>query len=70
MNKQKQLKLVNPILALLLTVQALSGMMHEILPKNVFEFFHSAGWLLVFLAAYHVFLNWAWVKQNFLKKQG
>ncbi|MBM9612770.1 hypothetical protein JWJ90_00555 [Desulfobulbus rhabdoformis] len=66
MNKQKQLRFVNPALAVLLALQALSGMLHDVLPNGVFEVLHSCGWALVVLAVYHVYLNWPWVQKNIL----
>ena len=67
-NKQKQLKIVNPLLGILLLNQALSGMLHDILPHDLFEVIHSGGWGMVILAFYHVYLNWSWVASNLLSK--
>lgn len=64
MNKQKQLTIVNPLLGIALLIQAVSGALHEILPKVIFELLHTCGWVLVVLAIYHVYLNWTWVKKN------
>jgi len=67
MNKQKMLKIVNPVLGLLLVNQAVTGIMHDSLPHEAFEILHMGGLLLVLLAAVHVWLNWSWVKANFLR---
>ena len=69
MNKQKQLVFVNPILGLLVLIQAMSGLLHDILPKDVFEVLHKAGWALVILVIYHVYLNWSWVKNKLFVKR-
>ncbi len=68
MNKQKQLTIVNPLLGLALVIQAISGALHDVLPKLVFEVLHKSGWALVVLAIYHVYLNWYWVKKNLLQR--
>ncbi|WP_020589990.1 hypothetical protein [Desulfobacter curvatus] len=68
MNKQKQLTIVNPLLGIVLFIQALSGALHDVLPKLIFELLHKCGWALVVLAIYHVYLNWYWVKKNLLQR--
>nr|WP_319491182.1 hypothetical protein [uncultured Desulfobacter sp.] len=68
MNKQKQLTIVNPLLGLALLIQAISGTLHDILPKFLFELLHKCGWVLVVLAIYHLYLNWYWVKKNLLQR--
>jgi|WetSurMetagenome_2_1015567.scaffolds.fasta_scaffold678835_2 hypothetical protein len=73
MNKKNLLKVVNVILCLLFINQALTGILYSFLPKDLFEFLHMGGFLLILSAILHVYLNWAWVKANLLpglKKTG
>jgi hypothetical protein len=69
MTKQKILKVVNPLLAILVVNQAMSGMLHDVLSHQVFEVLHKGGWIMVVLAALHLYLNWGWVKLNYLKRR-
>jgi len=59
------LKILNPILAVLLVNQAVTGIFSDAMPRRVFEAVHQAGGLALVLAAVlHVGLNWPWVKAN------
>ena len=70
MTKNKALKIINPILAILLITQLLSGMFNEYLPYEVFEVVHEwGGFLFAILIVVHLILNWNWVKTNFFKKR-
>lgn len=63
MTKALWLKRLNPLLLVVLVVQAATGLCHEILPGEWFEWIHpTGGLLLVLLAAVHLALNWNWVK--------
>lgn len=68
MRKQNLLKIINPLLALLLLNQAATGILHNVLPRGVFELMHRGGWILVILSIVHVYLNRGWVKSSFLPK--
>ena len=74
MNKRNLLKIVNVLLAILILNQATTALIHDLLPKDAFEFLHEGGGVTMFvLALVHVYLNWAWVKANILpgrKKSG
>jgi hypothetical protein len=74
MNKRNLLKIVNVLLAVLILNQATTALIHDLLPKDTFEFLHEGGGVAMFVAALvHVYLNWAWVKANILpgrKKSG
>lgn len=63
------LKIVNATLGVLLVNQVLMGMLHDIMPRKVFEVLHEgAGFVFALAAVLHVILNWGWVKANFLQK--
>jgi hypothetical protein len=69
MNKTKALKLLNPILGVLVLNQLLVGLLHDALPREVFEVMHEGGGILLVLGVLlHLILNWNWVRANFLKK--
>ncbi|MBN1932711.1 MAG: hypothetical protein JW786_13995 [Desulfobacterales bacterium] len=69
MNKNTILKILNPILGILLLNQVLMGLLHDILPLEVFEVLHEGGgFVFAFMAILHVILNWNWIKANFFGK--
>ena len=69
MKRNSVLKILNPILAVLLLNQILSGLLREAMPRAVFEVLHQGGGILfAVLALLHVILNWNWVKANFFKR--
>lgn len=68
MNKAKALKLLNPTLAIVLILQAATGFSHDYLPREVFGYLHLIGAILLLSGvALHLFLNWNWVRANFLR---
>jgi len=68
MNKQKALKVVNAILALDFAVLILTVLFRSALPYELYQVAHPIpGYLLLVLVAAHLYLNWGWVKQNYLK---
>ncbi|MCX8065304.1 MAG: hypothetical protein N3G21_09060 [Candidatus Hydrogenedentes bacterium] len=69
MNKSILLKFVNPILGVLFLNQALTGFFHHSLSHKTFELLHEGGAIiLVTFTIAHVYLNWGWIKSNFLKR--
>ena len=69
MKRNDMLKIVNPVLAVLLINQLFTALLHDLLPKEVFEVLHGGGGItLAVVATIHIILNWNWVKANFLKK--
>lgn len=69
MRKNTALKFLNPILAALIASQALSALLHDLIPRGVFAAVHKGGGVL--LAAgivLHVTLNWSWVRANLLPR--
>jgi hypothetical protein len=68
--KNTVLKIVNPLLGILLINQVVMALLHDLLPRKVFEVMHEGGGGLFAVAAVvHVLLNWSWVKANFFRKQ-
>ena len=69
MKRSSLLKILNPILALLFLNQILTGLLHDAIPKEAYEFLHEGGGICFAVAAVlHVILNWNWVKANFYRK--
>ena len=63
------LKILNPILAVVLLIQIITGLLHGIFTRDMFETIHGSGaGILLACVILHLFLNWGWVKANFLKK--
>ena len=70
MNKNTLLKITNPVMGILLINQILMALLHDFLPKEVFEVFHGGGGIIFsVLAGLHLFLNWNWVKTSFFRKR-
>lgn len=68
MTKIARMKAVNVLLALLMAVQALTGILHEHLGPEAFAHIHvPCGLLLLVLTVLHLALNWGWVKANLLR---
>jgi thiosulfate reductase cytochrome b subunit len=72
MNRQKYLRVVNAIIALLVLTLALSGMIRKLapslIPYQTFAITHPlTGFLFVFFISVHIFLNFNWIKANYLK---
>ena len=69
MKRVSILKILNPVLAILLLNQILTGILHGAIPKQAYEFFHEGGGILFAIGVVlHVILNWNWVKVNFLRR--
>lgn len=69
MAKNKMLKLLNPVLAVLIVTQALSGLLRFQLPPEVFDVVHEGGGVtLVIGAGLHLILNWAWVRNTYRRR--
>jgi len=72
MPKNKVLKVVNLVLALLVVNQFASVFLfeNEVIPYRGFEWMHKrAAFVLLAVAAVHLVLNWNWVKANYFKKK-
>ncbi|MEI8347037.1 MAG: DUF4405 domain-containing protein [Pseudomonadota bacterium] len=67
MQKALWLKIVNPILMLAVIIQASTGYLSE--NRHWVKEIHETNAVIVLaLAAIHLYLNWSWVKSNFLNK--
>ncbi|HCT62787.1 MAG TPA: hypothetical protein DIC19_01665 [Erysipelotrichaceae bacterium] len=70
MQKNKLLKIVNLILAFLFVSIAISGIFQDYIPYELFSKFHPlTGYALVITVAVHIFLNFNWIKANYLKRK-
>ena len=70
MNRLAALRVLNPLLALLLVNQILSGALAESLPHRVFEILHQGGAVIVTIAVLlHVSLNGNWIKAQYFRKK-
>ena len=68
MNKTRALKILNPILAVLFLNQSCTGLIHGALPHEAYELLHGGGGIVLMIAVWlHVYLNWNWIRANFLK---
>jgi uncharacterized membrane protein YraQ (UPF0718 family) len=66
--KNSILKIINPVLGVLLINQILVGLLHGVLPHEVFEVMHEGGGIVfAIMAVLHVTLNWSWIKANFFR---
>ena len=69
MKRNYILKILNPVLAVLFLNQILTGILHDAIPKEAYEFLHEGGGISFAVAAVlHVILNWNWVKTNFYRR--
>lgn len=69
MNKQKTLRIINAVLLVDLLALVSTALLDEVIPREVFGTVHPLlGFTLVILAISHIFLNWGWIKTNYLKK--
>ena len=70
MQKNKALKIVNLILAFLFVGIAISGIFQDFIPYETFRpFHHLTGYALVITVVAHIFLNFNWIKANYLKRK-
>ena len=70
MKRQKLLKIVNVILGILFFNMAVTGLLADQIPYDIYQWLHGqTGKVFVFFALAHLALNWNWVKNVLLKKQ-
>ena len=69
MKKIKILKILNPIIAILVLNQAITGIFHKAIYYETYEWLHGGGGIVTLLAIIlHVILNWNWVRTTLLRK--
>ncbi len=67
MNKQKLLKIINPLLFLLIILQAVNIILLKTDPPSFAYMIHEwNGYVIMALVVIHVYLNWSWIKTNIL----
>jgi uncharacterized membrane protein YraQ (UPF0718 family) len=70
MNKNRALKVVNPVLLVLFLNQAITGFLHEAIPHETYEVLHGGGGVaMVVVVVVHLLLNWSWVVNVLLKRR-
>jgi hypothetical protein len=70
MQKNAALKILNPILAVLILSQGLSGLLRDRLSLATFQWVHERGGVLLLVCvALHVILNRSWIRANLLPKK-
>ena len=70
MKRSSMLKILNPIIAVLILNQVVTGALHDAIPDEAYEFFHEGGGICLFIGAVlHVILNWNWVKASFVRRK-
>jgi hypothetical protein len=76
MDKTNLLKVVNPLLFISLVIQAVTGVIAALhlfmsnpkLFEAIMELHEHNGFVFVSLAAIHLYLNWNWIRAQFLKR--
>lgn len=70
MQKNRILKILNPLLAVLLISQIASGMLGMRLSYEVFNVVHKGGaFVLLACVVLHIILNWSWIRATYFKKR-
>ena len=70
MNKNRILKVLNPIIAILILNQAVTGLFQKSISYKTYEVLHGGGGIITVIAIIiHVILNWKWVHASYLKRK-
>jgi len=68
MKRNTALKILNPVLAVLLINQVLTGLFGRELSHEAFEIFHrKAALVLAAFVVLHLILNFNWIKASYFK---
>ncbi len=69
MKRNTALKILNPVLLVFFVSQAVTGLFHDKISPDAFEFFHEGGGtILIALILLHIILNFNWFKASYFKK--
>ncbi|HAO19072.1 MAG: hypothetical protein BWK80_17110 [Desulfobacteraceae bacterium IS3] len=67
--KSKWLKILNPILGIAFIFQISVGFSGDFIPIRNFGRVHRIGAIVLLICVIaHIYLNWQWIKVNYLKK--
>lgn len=75
MKKILFLRIINILMILLFLLTALGVIFYTWVPGRqrgaewLYEIHVNAGKTFILVALFHIFLNWGWVKNNYLKKR-
>jgi hypothetical protein len=70
MNKQRLLIAVNSLLGLSVIIQVLTVLSFGFVRSEAFGEIHEInGYVIIGLVCVHIYLNWAWIRYNILKKR-
>ncbi|MCU0612651.1 MAG: hypothetical protein MUE60_12800 [Candidatus Eisenbacteria bacterium] len=69
MKRTTALKVLNPILAVVVANQIVTGLAQGLIPYETYEVLHGGGGIIATaVIVLHVVLNWNWVKATYLRK--
>lgn len=66
MNKQKLLKIVNPLLSVSFVIQVVSIVLYKF-EVDTTMIHEVNGYVFIALVVCHIYLNWGWIKANIFK---
>ena len=70
MIKTRILLILNPIIAILILNQAVTGILKKSISYGTYEVLHGVGGIITVIAVIiHVILNWKWVSSNYFKRK-
>jgi cytochrome b len=70
MKKPAMLKILNPILFVLIAWQVVTVILLKVMPSELIGELHEwNGYAIGVAVIFHLYLNWSWIKTNFLTKK-
>ena len=70
MIKNRILKVLNPIIAILILNQAITGMFQEPISHHTYEVVHGGASVVTVIAVIiYVTLDWKWISSNYFKRK-